>query len=558
MLRLINSLLLLLASITAAVLIANPAAGLSSSEWKAGRIIDDERFFKANDMSSGEIQSFLNQKTPSCDTWGNQGPYYDRYGNRWNNRADYGRSVGVAPPYTCLKDYSTSYPSKAADNYCKAIPSGTKSSAELIQIVSDACGVSARALIVLLEKEQGLVTDDWPWPIQYRGATGYGCPDTAPCDQEYYGLFNQLYNAARQFKVYAAKPDSYRKKPYATNSILWNVENTGCGSGDVFIETKATAGLYNYTPYQPNKAALDNLYGSGDGCSAYGNRNFWRLYWDWFGPSTGDGYPWEIVAAHIYDEKKFTELPTDYLHKDERLLVSVKVRNKSSETWYRDGNSPTLLGSSNPINSTSKYCDIVWPQLCNRAARLLEGSVAPGGEGHFEFYIHAPAEGGEFRQYFRPVIENRGWGQDTGWHIYVNSTDYFDWSWVSFDAWFDEERTIRANMDKVSPGQNVFIDLKVKNKSATIWRNSGTMRTVIATSMPQDSKPVLYDSTWYKPTRPAVINESLVNPGSIGTFSFKIQAPLKPGEYRQYLKPAIETRGWMRDNYNHIYMKVVQ
>ncbi|MBC7404826.1 MAG: hypothetical protein H7252_03970 [Cytophaga sp.] len=53
------------------------------------------------------------------------------------------------------------------------------------------------------------------------------------------------------------------------------------------MENQATAGLYNYTPYQPNTAALANLYGTGDSCSAYGNRNFWRMFYDWFGSTTG-------------------------------------------------------------------------------------------------------------------------------------------------------------------------------------------------------------------------------------------------------------------------------
>jgi hypothetical protein len=63
--------------------------------------------------------------------------------------------------------------------------------------------------------------------------------------------------------------------------------NAGCGSGTVYIQNQATAGLYNYTPYQPNPAALNNLYGTGDGCSAYGNRNFWRMFNDWFGSTYG-------------------------------------------------------------------------------------------------------------------------------------------------------------------------------------------------------------------------------------------------------------------------------
>jgi len=55
----------------------------------------------------------------------------------------------------------------------------------------------------------------------------------------------------------------------------------------VNVQNYATAALYNYTPYQPNAAALGNLYGTGDGCSSYGNRNFWVYYNDWFGPTAG-------------------------------------------------------------------------------------------------------------------------------------------------------------------------------------------------------------------------------------------------------------------------------
>lgn len=278
------SLLLLLAISIIGGFLGAPAGvdAVTAGDWKSGRIIDDSYFYKSSDLSADSIQAFFNAKMPSCDTQGSAGPYYDKYGVRWNTRADYGRASGYGPPYTCLKDYADTYGGKAADAYCQAIPGGTKSAAHILYDVSNACGISAKVLIVMLEKEQGLISDDWPWSIQYRGAMGYGCPDTAPCDAEYYGLFNQLYNAARQFKLYAAKPQDYRYKPYVSNSIYFHPD-AACGSSGVYIENKATAGLYNYTPYQPNSEALNNINGSGDACSSYGNRNFWRLHNDWFG-----------------------------------------------------------------------------------------------------------------------------------------------------------------------------------------------------------------------------------------------------------------------------------
>jgi hypothetical protein len=154
-------------------------------------------------------------------------------------------------------------------------------------LVGQACNVNPKALIVTLEKEQSLVDDDWPWPIQYRSAMGYGCPDTAACDSDYYGFFNQVYNAARQFKRYGRDANLFNYRANTTSFVGYNPQ-ASCGGSNVFIQNAATAALYNYTPYQPNAAALNNMYGSGDSCSAYGNRNFWRMYNDWFGTTFGD------------------------------------------------------------------------------------------------------------------------------------------------------------------------------------------------------------------------------------------------------------------------------
>ncbi len=258
------------------------AEAVSAGDWNAARIIDDGVYFNSGTMNTGDIQNFFNSKVPTCDTNGTQPSGHSGYATR----ADWGRANGEAPPYTCLKDYTQDIPSKSADAYCGGISSGHKSAANIVYDVARACGINPQALIVLLQKEQSLVTDDWPWSIQYRSATGYGCPDSSPCDSEYYGFFNQVYNAARQTKRYVQQPQLFNYAINRNSFVQYN-PNSGCGGTSFTIQTQATAALYNYTPYQPNQAALNNLYGSGDSCSAYGNRNFWRLFNDWFG-STRD------------------------------------------------------------------------------------------------------------------------------------------------------------------------------------------------------------------------------------------------------------------------------
>lgn len=258
------------------------ASALSGSEFRAGSIIDDAIFYNRVTMDSNQVQNFLNSKVPVCDTNGTS-----RY-NSTMTRAQYGASVGNPPPYTCLKNYTQNTPSLPAQSgLCGPMTAGTRTGAQIITDVAMSCGINPQTLLILLQKEQSLVTDDWPFRIQYEKATGFACPDTAPCDSGYAGYFYQVYYAARQFKLYARDANSYNYRAGRNNNILYN-PNHSCGSSSVFISNQATAGLYVYTPYQPNQAALNNLYGTGDGCSAYGNRNFWRMFSDWFG---GTNFP---------------------------------------------------------------------------------------------------------------------------------------------------------------------------------------------------------------------------------------------------------------------------
>jgi len=245
------------------------AEAADGRDFDPGQIIADDVFYNSRTMTVDQIQAFLSARVPDC-------------------RAG----------YTCLKDYfETTRSQPARVEGCAAYAGQYESAARIILKVASACGINPQSLIVLLEKEQGLVSDSWPTSRQYRSATGYGCPDTADCDANYYGFFNQLYHAAWQFRKYRANPAIRQYQAGRYNTIQWH-PNAACGTSQVYIQNQATAGLYSYTPYRPNAAALANLYGTGDGCSAYGNRNFWRIFTDWFGSTTLQVHP-ALVAAWL-------------------------------------------------------------------------------------------------------------------------------------------------------------------------------------------------------------------------------------------------------------------
>ena len=234
------------------------ASALSGSAFNPGNIISDAKFHDSTAMSASQVQSFLDARGGTC-----------------------------ASGYTCLKGYTQSTWTRAADAQCASYSGAASERAStIISKVARACGINPQVLLVLLQKEQTLVTSTRPSAWNYRSATGYACPDTAPCSAEFSGFYNQVYKAAWQYRYYENHASAFRYKKNTVVDVLRH-PNAACGTQRVYIENQATANLYIYTPYVPNSAALSNLYGTGDGCSSYGNRNFWRIFVDWFGASTG-------------------------------------------------------------------------------------------------------------------------------------------------------------------------------------------------------------------------------------------------------------------------------
>lgn len=246
-------------ALAGSVLTVPAAQAADGSAFNPGNIISDAVFYDGGALSAAQIQSFIDSQ------------------------------VRCQSGYTCLSNYRQATFSRPADAMCRAYTgSSSQRASDIIWNVSQACGISPKVLLVLLQKEQGLVTNDAPSATRFERATGYACPDTAPCDAQFFGFYNQVYKAAWQFQRYRLNPGGYGYRAGRVNTILYHPD-AACGTSQVFIDNQATAGLYIYTPYRPNAAALANLYGTGDGCSAYGNRNFWRIFTDWFGSTQAGG-----------------------------------------------------------------------------------------------------------------------------------------------------------------------------------------------------------------------------------------------------------------------------
>ena len=129
-----------------------PAAALTGSQFQAGNIISDAVFYNSSTMNVNGVQSFLNAQYSGCNAG-----------------------------HTCLRDYATGTISHPAESgLCSAYTGkSSETSAAIIANVANACGINPQVLLVMLQKESGLVTATSPTSQTYASAMGFGCPDTS-------------------------------------------------------------------------------------------------------------------------------------------------------------------------------------------------------------------------------------------------------------------------------------------------------------------------------------------------------------------------------------------
>lgn len=565
---------------------------LSGSDWRAGRITDDAVFTDNSSMTPTQIQQFLDSKIPACDTHGTGTVTYSYGGGQvttsralYSYRRGNGAITVIKPDnipdsdnswytdntwFQCLNNYWEN-PSNGQNNYAnRPIPAGGQSAAQLIWLAAQAHNISPKTLLVTLQKEQGLVTDTWPFQMQFIHALGAYCPDNPPsswpngCDPNHEGFSKQMDDGADLFRYYIDNMSqawwSY-KKP-GINNILYS-PTAGCPSSNVNIENKSTAALYTYTPYQPNQAALDNLYGSGDGCSAYGNRNFWRTFNDWFGSTYADAYTAQFNAQ--------SSLIGEPFYPGESRQVFIQYKNLGSARWYDNstaptGISPVHLAATNPTNRKSVFSN-GWPSdgrpnVTFSKVYEADGStlasnqhvVEPGQIARFEFNITPPwnVNLGTTREFFQPVLEGA-----SSWNM-----GGLSWLDITVDSRYKAASYSQSAFPTLA--QNNAIDnaafLQYKNTGSAAWYDdtsvpAGYYPTHLATTSPLNRWSG-FGPSWPKSSRPNYTfskvyasdgvtlsgNQHIVMPGQIGRYDFSLTASkdVSPGTYRESFQPVQE------------------
>ena len=293
----------------------------SLANFDPGYIISDWQMSNYQSMSEAEIQKFLTSKNSCPNTNHN---YYlalsanSSYSWHWANGH-----------FVCLSE------ERFGDG--EVIGSGDTAAHIIWQAAQD-YKINPQVILVLLQKETSLITDPIPNNGDYRKATGYGCPDTAPCSSQYYGFKNQVRKAAALFRT--VLDGGWTNYPLGNNYVQYN-PNSACGGSIVNIRSLATSALYRYTPYQPNAGALAAGYGTAY-CGAYGNRNFYLYFQDWFGGITSDGGFYKVN----YDDVKQVNLENGVYN----ILTATNGPKAMNTTGTADGDNIQVVGFDNSVS----------------------------------------------------------------------------------------------------------------------------------------------------------------------------------------------------------------
>lgn len=276
-----------------ALLAPGIASAATAPPFVAELVITDEVFRASSSLSAADIQAFLEKQTGVLDTT-------------------------LAPRH--------------ADGTMQPV-------SLLVWEVSQEFNVNPKVMLVMLQKEQSLLTKTAPTQYALDWAFGFGCPDGVPVEQRdpaYKGLGNQIWYAARALNSYAETswvPGQAR--PFTCLNCV--TANPPISVSNFVPANLATYKLYVYTPHSHGPTSA--IYG--------GNFLFWTSYWKFFdeGPLAS---PAVKPVYRFYNKKNGTHFYT--ASETERYTV---LRTLSATYAYEGPG--YWVNTANPANTVSLY-----------------------------------------------------------------------------------------------------------------------------------------------------------------------------------------------------------
>jgi hypothetical protein len=206
-------------------------------------------------------------------------------------------------------------------------------------------------------------------------------------------------------------------------------------------------------------------------------------------------YSYQVEGQYAYtDANKTTGADLSSLKVGDRVYLVIQVRNVGNVTWYDNGSNPVHLGTSNPLDRSSSFCDSTWLG-CNRPAVMNHPVVGVTGLTNFEFW-YQPSRTGSYKEYFRPVAEGYGWMNDVG--LYYPTEVKFDTAGgtdtLNSDQQLGPDQAIVSSNGRYKLVMQSDGNLVIYSINHALWSSRTAGRSPSKLVMQSDGNLVIYDT----------------------------------------------------------------
>lgn len=357
-----------------------------------------------------------------------------------------------------------------------------KSSAEIIYQAAQTYQINPQAIIVLLQKEQGLIQNPNPTQKALDWATGYAVCDSCSLNstkiQKYKGFGKQVDNAAGALRFYKENMEKY--------AYIKNIGEEYTINGEkIRPENYATISLYTYTPH------------------ILGNYNFWRIWQRYFGNPLAES-PNDLnatIQTHYMAQIIDSAAPQLSSKENEQAWYWVEFLNIGTENWINDDLKSIYLLTEKKkdliplIEKTSSFDQIAIEKEITDEDKIYapKKAIAPGEVLRFTIPIKPSYTKQENGKYVL-VINGKGWLPGT-------SVSYELTRQFNYDAELIDDSIPEFSQENATHPINVsYKNIGLKNWSSDeIFLNWNDVTKKIQAYIPMD--------------------QDIVKPGETATFS---------------------------------------
>ncbi len=423
-------------------------------------IISQFQMFDYNSMSLSEIQNFLVSKNSYLANY---------YTDGWPVNCDIKTGSDQSNCQTMVKMKASEIIYSAAQRY----------------------KINPRLILVMLQKEQGLIQwEGVPPTKRLDWACGYAVCDNCRLDnpkiQKYKGFGKQVDNVAGAMRFYF---DHYNVYAYIKKSgVSYSLDGQ-----IVKPQNQATANLYTYTPH------------------VSGNYTFWRVYQRYFGDPLAKVRDKGATISTAYMAQIIDSSDSELkVNEGERTALWVEYLNIGTETWSNlDQHSIYLIDakykSKIPLISKTSSFKLDDSMKNDIAVYSQRRSVAPGEVLRLTIPLKADYEKYKSGRYIL-VLDGKGWLADS-------------------DIGFDLVRTFRYDAQLVT-GIPANLESRKRNAIKVEYKNVGLK--------PWYRKDVKLQWQSAKYINYQKMNEWRVLPGEVASFTFYSKVD-EPGEHKYKL-----------------------